>query len=279
MTRRRRQPDVYSDRRTGPYISGRSGIRLRCGAVVAGTIIGSRASELVAPGRHSDWCTHLAAVADGTRAALWHDGGRRHEQRVSFLLRPADNRGVRLPAPHRTGLRQPQPCLVVKQVPSFSSRRCSRAGRGSRHGQRFLPRSLAASSLPTSSTRLFCITTSYKRDVMAPHRARGGYVGYGLLVSFRVRNKRGMIPAVRETSGRIRAGSSTNSLAGGGGLRSRERARYVPDRVAGRGLSRTRQRAALRGLAWGHPDPCLGEDPGARRPSGCSWRHCRNDVP
>ncbi len=69
--RRRRQPDVYSDRRTGPDTSGRSGIRLRCGAVVAGTIIGSRASELVAPGRHSGWCTHLAAVADGTRAARW----------------------------------------------------------------------------------------------------------------------------------------------------------------------------------------------------------------
>ena len=111
--RRRRQPDVYSDRRTGPDTSGRSGIRLRCGAVVAGTFIGSRANELVAPGRHSGWCTHLAAVADGTRAARWHDGGRWHEQWASFLLRPADNRGVRLPAPHRTGLRQPQPCLVV----------------------------------------------------------------------------------------------------------------------------------------------------------------------
>ena len=111
--RRRRQPDVHSDRRTGPNTSGRSGIRLRCGAVVAGTIIGSRASELVAPGRDSGWCTHLAAVADGTRAAHWHDGCRWREQWASFLLRPADNRGVRLPAPHRTGLRQPQPCLVV----------------------------------------------------------------------------------------------------------------------------------------------------------------------
>ena len=53
-----------------------------------------------------------------------------------------------------------------------------------------------------------------------------------------IRNMRGMILAIRGMSDRVQGGSAPNSLDRRSGLRSRERARRVPDEVVDRELSR-----------------------------------------
>ncbi len=54
-----------------------------------------------------------------------------------------------------------------------------------------------------------------------------------------IRNIRGMILELRGMSDRVQAGRLHNSLDGRGGLRSRVRARYVPDRKDAPGFRRS----------------------------------------
>ena len=67
---------------------------------------------------------------------------------------------------------------------------------------------------------------------------------------------RGMIPAVRETSDRIRAGSSTNSLAGRGGLRSR-----VPPPGIARNGPRTQRITGKRRTLMANVPGCVTDRP------------------
>ena len=122
---------------------------------------------------------------------------------------------------HRAGLRQPQRCLVVNG--------CLDTHRGAARAQ------VADRGMGGDSCRARWLPARYllpqpdcpvlpPRISLASWPLIGHAVGTAFWPVFRIRNMRGMIPAVRETSDRIRAGSSTNSLAGRGGLRSREHA-------------------------------------------------------
>jgi hypothetical protein len=71
--------------------------------VVAGALVGNRASGLVAPGGHSSRLAHLGAMADRSRGAGGQRGTRRGKRRPFVLRCPARHPGIAVPAPCRPG--------------------------------------------------------------------------------------------------------------------------------------------------------------------------------